>query len=76
MTSGISDRVPALAFAVSGTKLLLGTFSGYYISEDNGVTWRPRNTGLFSLQVGALAVKGEKVFAGTRGAGVFTSRLE
>ncbi|MCW5966933.1 MAG: hypothetical protein KIT57_00335 [Blastocatellales bacterium] len=75
MTTGVADRVTPPAFAVAGNALLMGTFSGYYVSEDNGASWRPRNTGLFSLQVGALAVKGESVFAGTRGTGVFFSRL-
>lgn len=76
ITNGISDRVVALVFAAGGTRLLVGTFFGYYVSEDQGASWQGRNTGLFSLQVGALAVKGENVFAGTRGAGVFVSRLE
>jgi uncharacterized protein (TIGR03437 family) len=76
VTNGISERVVPLTFAASGDKLLVGTFFGYYISTDNGSSWRPSNTGLFSLQVSALAVKGDRVFAGTRGAGVFTSRLE
>ncbi|MBX3278569.1 MAG: regulator, partial [Acidobacteria bacterium] len=76
VSNGISDRVVALAFAVNGPRLLAGTLFGYYVSEDGGASWRPRNTGLFSLQVGALAVRGEQVFAGTRGAGVFVSRLE
>jgi uncharacterized protein (TIGR03437 family) len=76
VTSGISDQVTPLTFAVSGNRLLIGTLFGYYISLDNGAGWRPSNTGLFSLQVSALAVKGDRVFAGTRGAGVFASRLE
>jgi hypothetical protein len=76
VTNGISDRVTALTFAVSGNRLLAGTFLGYYISTDNGLSWRPSNTGLLSLQVRALAVKGNVVFAGTRGSGVFISRLE
>lgn len=76
VTNGISERVVALAFAASGTRLLAGTFFGYYVSEDQGASWQGRNAGLFSLQVGALAVKGDRVFAGTRGAGVFVSQLE
>ena len=76
VTNGIPAQVTPLTFAVSGNRMLAGTFSGYYISTDNGASWRPSNTGLFSLQVGALAVKGDKVFAGTRGSGVFISQLE
>jgi photosystem II stability/assembly factor-like uncharacterized protein len=76
INNGISDQVIPLTFSVSGNKLHAGTLFGYYISEDNGVSWRSSNSGLLSLQVSALAVKGNQVFVGTRMSGVFISRLE
>jgi hypothetical protein len=76
VSNGISDRVTPLTFALSGNKLLAGTTFGYYISGDNGASWETSNSGLPSLQIGALAVKGSQVFAGTRDKGVFISRLD
>jgi uncharacterized protein (TIGR03437 family) len=76
VSSGISDRVITLTFVNNGNKLLTGTFFGYYISEDQGASWKPSNAGLLNLRVSAVVVKGNQVFVGTRGSGVFVSQLE
>jgi hypothetical protein len=76
VTNGLPDRVTALAFTTSGTKLLAGTVYGYYVSEDNGTTWQGSSTGLLNLQVSGLVVQGNRVIAGTRSAGIFVRQLE
>jgi uncharacterized protein (TIGR03437 family) len=76
VTNGLPQGTTALVFTTAGTKLLAGTVSGFYSSEDNGTNWRAVNTGLLNLQVTGLAVQGNRVIAGTRSAGVFTSQLE
>jgi hypothetical protein len=75
VTAGVPERVVALTFARSGQRLLAGTVNGFFVSEDNGASWRQINGGLLTLQVGALAVSGNTVLAGTRSGGVFVSVL-
>lgn len=75
VTQGLPERVVALTFAQQGRRLLTGTVNGFFVSEDNGVSWRQINGGLLTLQVGALAVSGDTVLAGTRSGGVFVSQL-
>lgn len=76
VASGLPDRVVALTFAQKGARqLLMGTVNGFFVSEDNGASWRQINGGLLTLQVGALAVSGDTVLAGTRSGGVFISQL-
>ena len=40
VTNGIPGRVTALVFTIAGTKLVAATISGFYVSADNGTTWR------------------------------------
>jgi photosystem II stability/assembly factor-like uncharacterized protein len=62
------------AFAVTDTSLFVGTeYGGIFVSTDEGVDWKPVNTGLRYSFVTALAVSGTDLFAGTRGGGVFLS---
>ncbi len=75
VTSGVPERVVALTFVQKGTKLLMGSVNGFFVSEDNGASFRQINGGLLTLQVGALAVSGDTVLAGTRSGGVFVSQL-
>jgi uncharacterized protein (TIGR03437 family) len=75
VTGGLPERVVALTFAQQGRRLLTGTVNGFFLSEDNGASWRQINGGLLTLQVGALAVSGNTVMAGTRSGGVFISQL-
>jgi uncharacterized protein (TIGR03437 family) len=76
VTSGLPERVTALTFITAGTRFLSGTVFGFYVSEDNGSTWRGSSTGLLNLQVSGLAVQDNRVIAGTRSAGVFVSQLQ
>ncbi|MBK8552274.1 MAG: T9SS type A sorting domain-containing protein [Ignavibacteria bacterium] len=47
---------------------------GYFLSTNNGTNWTTVNNGLTSIYIGALAVSGTNIFAGTsNGGGVFLS---
>ena len=61
------------AFAVSGTNFFAATYSGVYLSTDNGTNWSAMNAGLTNLYIHSLAVSGTNLFAGTRDSGVFLS---
>jgi hypothetical protein len=57
-----------------GTNLFIGGGSGVYLSTNNGTSWTPVNSGLWSPTVWSLAVSGTNLFAGTGGGGgVFLS---
>lgn len=75
VVNGVPERVVALTFVQKGAKLLMGSVNGFFVSEDNGASFRQINGGLLTLQVGALAVSGDTVLAGTRSGGVFVSQL-
>lgn len=59
--------------AAGGTALFAGTDRGVFRSTDDGAHWSLCNSGLTTLWVNALAISGEKIFAGTVGGGVFRS---
>jgi len=63
----------ALAFAVDGENIFVGTEGGVFFSSNNGATWTPRSVGLTSLRIRALAIAGSNIFAATYGEGVFRS---
>jgi len=58
-----------------GPYLFAGTNTGVYRSVDNGVSWQATNNGLSNTNVRALAVNGDRLYAGTwgEGEGIFTS---
>ena len=60
-------------FAVSGTHLFAGTWSGVFRSTNNGTSWTRVNSGLTHTYVLALAVSDTNIFAGTLGGGAFRS---
>jgi len=71
----VVDSSPAwsTSFATLGGNLFAGTSSsGMYRSTDNGVIWRPVNSGLTNSNVHTILVSGNNIFAGTAG-GVFLS---
>ncbi|RPH81599.1 MAG: T9SS C-terminal target domain-containing protein [Nitrospiraceae bacterium] len=55
----------------------MGAFDGggVYVSTDNGRSWTAVNTGLTHYMVGALAVSGTNLFAGTSDGGVWRRPL-
>lgn len=48
----------------------VATGSGLYVTTDGGRTWRAQSEGLGVLNIGALAVSGDRVVVGTLGGGV------
>jgi Photosynthesis system II assembly factor YCF48 len=56
----------------NGTTFFAGTYnSGVFRSDDNGWAWQPLNPGMTIKQVSALALRGNVLFAGADGFGVF-----
>ncbi len=62
-----------LCFATKGDTTFAGTTDGMYLSSNNGNTWVAVNTGLTHDTVGALAISGIHIFAGTENGGVYLS---
>ncbi len=63
------------SIAVSGANVFVGTFGGVFLSTNNGSSWSDISTGLpsgpmGSIMVGALAVDGTNLFAGSSGYGL------
>ena len=83
VNNGLTDQgMAVLSFVFSGRNLFAGTWQGgVYLSTDNGASWNPVNTGLMSVDthpasvVHGLAIAGDDLFAGTRGAGVWRRPL-
>jgi len=68
MTSGKINCIAGL-----GINIIAGSAdSGIFVSSNKGDVWVKRNAGLTNLSVGALAVSGTDIYAGTK-AGVFMS---
>jgi hypothetical protein len=64
------------ALAVDSTFAFAGTSSnGVFLSENHGLNWTAVNTGLTNLEVTALAVKGEYLYAGTQPGGIWRRPL-
>ncbi len=60
-------------------KIYAGTYNfGVYVSADNGTTWTQMNNGLFGAggqTIIDLLVRGDSIYAGTAGAGIFIRDL-
>ena len=61
------------SFAVSGTNLFAGTWSGVFLSTNNGTSWTAVNTGLTNTDVHALAVSRHESLCRDCSGGVFLS---
>jgi photosystem II stability/assembly factor-like uncharacterized protein len=62
-----------LTFAVSGTKVLAGTYQGLWYSTDMGRSWFESTSGLQGVPIEALEVCPIGILAGTHGEGVYLS---
>lgn len=60
-------------------RLYVGTeFDGVFSSSNGGQTWQADNTGLSglgALNISSFAIRGDSLYAGTYGAGVFVKKL-
>lgn len=81
ITGGSNMSVSAsTCMSMAGKTILVGWMNGIVRSTDDGVTWAASNTGLTTGSaaplgvVGNLVRNGSTVFAGTSGAGMFTSQ--
>jgi photosystem II stability/assembly factor-like uncharacterized protein len=54
-------------------KVFFACYDGVFVSADNGSSWKAVNNGLPHLNVFALTVSGNNIFAGTYNDGVFLS---
>ena len=77
-TSSISSSADYIqSIAVNGSNVYAGNISGspvLYLSTNNGLTWTPSNTSLFSNKpVYAIINKGNDIYVGTEGEGAFLS---
>ncbi len=74
---GAGKDIWSLSFA--GDRLLAGTFGyGVYESFNKGVNWTARNAGLSGAaarSVSCIATRGDSVYIGTSGAGIYVSTL-
>jgi len=70
---GLSNTV-GLSLLVTGNNIFVGTGGGVYLSTNKGTSWIQVNNGLNnSLDVRALAISGNNIFAVTNGYGVYLS---
>ncbi len=75
--NGINNSIAIKALKVFsseyGNSILAGSFpSGVFISSDNGSHWDAANNGINSIEINALAISGNNIFAGGP-TGVFIS---
>ena len=79
-----SNKIENLEYGISSIqkwngKLYIGTFGrGVFESIDNGVNWTARNNGLNNtgaLEISAITMRGDSLYAATVGEGVFVLNL-
>jgi hypothetical protein len=75
--NGTVDFIKAVHYEAG--RLFVGTvLEGIFSSTDDGQTWQPESnglTGLGSRNISCLASRGDSLYAGTYGAGVFVKKL-
>jgi len=72
-------KAPCRALALHPTNpnvIYAAGAGGVYLSIDGGEGWSLQNTGLDFQSVGALSLGANKIYAGSRGGGVYTSDIE
>ncbi|MEI6091777.1 MAG: T9SS type A sorting domain-containing protein [bacterium] len=63
------------SLAVVDNYIFAGTDKGIYFTSNNGNSWELKNEGLMDINVIALKIKGDSVFAGTYGGGMYRARI-
>lgn len=72
----LSSDSKVLGFALSGSKIFLAEYAGYYVwlSSNNGTNWSQIANGLDESQIFCVAYDGTNLFAGTDNGGVGIAR--
>ena len=66
------NNINVTAITSSGNNIFVGsTNSGVYFSGNNGTSWQQVNTGLTNLNIRALHIHNQIIYAGTSGAGLW-----
>lgn len=66
------NNINVTAITSSGNNIFAGsTNSGVYFSGNNGTSWQQVNTGLTNLNIRALHIHNQIIYAGTSGAGLW-----
>lgn len=71
------DYISSVRYA-RGRLYVATVLEGVYVSPDGGKTWQPDNSGLSglgALNLSCLEIRGDSLYAGTYGAGVFVRKL-
>jgi len=73
----ISSPCRALALHPADPNVIYAAGAGgVYLTTDGGETWTAQNSGLDYRSIGSLAIKENKIYAGTRGGGVYVSDID
>lgn len=76
----VEDSIPITAVFATGSRIIIGTLqSGVLESRDRGASWQTRNDGLTdlgALAIAAFAQRGDSLYLGTIGAGIFVANLK
>ncbi len=67
------NNIAVYSLIISGNNIIAGTFSGIYLSSDNGLNWALVASGGTVGTVYSLATSGSIVFAGTSTKGIYRS---
>ncbi|MBX2893139.1 MAG: T9SS type A sorting domain-containing protein [Saprospiraceae bacterium] len=71
------DFISAIRYS-QGRLYVATEFEGVFSSSNGGQTWQADNTGLVGLgakNISSLAIRGDSLYAGTYGAGVFVKKI-
>lgn len=66
-------NIGGFSLSVIGSRLIVGAYGTLYISDDNGDTWTERRENVPLAYIRTIVQFGSTLFAGTDGAGVWTS---
>lgn len=74
---GLPNGVSPSSLVIYGNRILLGTLgTGTYIRDQHGAVWTAFNTGLGNLTVTSVTAASGRFYAGTDGAGVYSSPVD
>jgi photosystem II stability/assembly factor-like uncharacterized protein len=72
----VNNGIPSTftnSFAFSGTNVFAGTYSGVFLSSDNGSSWTVKNNGLANLFVSSMVTSGTSIYSGSYYGGIYLS---